>query len=160
MAYADFADVQARAGRFAPIFEVTGKRPDESDVSHLLADCASEIDAAISSAGFSPSSLSAEVKGALRDLNAYGALARALVAADPGPEADDLIERARKVWGHAMGDPTSNTVFGQRGSIVEGTFPGLAALKATGGPSAGSFWDSVEVEDADLAPRFARSQTL
>lgn len=162
MAYADFADVQARAGRFAPIFEVSGKRPDQADVEQLIVDCAAEIDAAITAAGFSPSSLDSAGKAALRDVNAYGALARGLIAADPGAEADDLLARALQVWDAGML------------ALKDGSFSSLAVLISTGGPGAGDFWteepsygtpaqlegEAAALAETNLAPAFSKNQRL
>lgn len=174
--YADFSDVQARSGRFATLFDVAGQHPNQADVEVLLGDVSAEIDIAITARGYNPAGLDVTVKRALRDVAAYGALARALRGVQ-GEELDDLREYAQAIWGSAMGDPTSNTAAGQRGSISAGTFPAIAALEAgeggEGGQSAGSFWDDepafgtpaqvaaeLAATPAELAPTWAKSQPL
>lgn len=174
--YAEFADVQARAGRFASAFEVAGQHPNVADVEQLLDDVGSEIDIALRARGYSPTALDTTVKRALADVAAYGALARALRGVQ-GEELDDLRKYAQAVWGGAMGDPTSNSTAGRRGSISLGTFPAIAALEAgeagAGGQTAGSFWDDepafgtraqvaaeLAATPAELAPTWAKSQPL
>lgn len=169
MAYASFTDVQARLGRFQGIFEVSGKHPDQSDVEDLLDSVAGDIDAAIRSRGFDPAAMNASAKAALVDLNAYGALARALPATHLGRQAADLLATAAAVWDSAMGE---------RGTFAAGTHPAIAELEAGQGggpgPSAGDLWsddptygserglaaEDSELEDTNLAPAFRRGQTF
>jgi len=178
-AYATLTDVQARAGRFAgAIAAGGGARPNETDVTTLLADLAAQVDVALSARGYDPAALDATVKLALKDVVAYGALARAFTGiADSGDELEELVAYANKVWGAALGDPESKTAGGQKGSIASGTHPAIAALEAgragAGGQSAGDFWSDeptfgseaqVEAErltlTAELAPVFSKSQSL
>ena len=174
MAYATFQQVSARAGRFAAIFAVAGKRPDQADVQAFLDECAAEIDAALASRGFTVPATGASAS-ALVDLNAYGALARAL-ASITGPEVEDLRAFARKMWGAALGDPRAVTREAILGSIRSGAHPVVALLEGMQGttsPTAGNFWDdepeygsltSRSNEAASLspghAPVFAKAQTL
>jgi hypothetical protein len=162
MAYASFADVQARAGRFAPALSVAGKQPSQADVEEMLSSCAAEIDAAISAAGIDPAGLSQAAKDALRDLNAYGATARALAAADLGAEATDLVTYAQRIWADGIA------------AIIARRHPALVMVEATGGATAGSFWgdeptygrpETMEAErlalrGTSLAPVFEKGQSL
>lgn len=179
-AYATFANVSARAGRYSGAFGAAGgaPKPNENEITQLLADLAAQVDVALRARGYDPAALDATVKLALKDVVAYGALARALQSIpDSSDEIRELEEYASKVWGSAMGDPTSNTAAGQKGSIAAGTHPAIAALEAGqaggGGQTAGSLWDDepdfgstaqVEAErltlTAELAPTFAKSQSL
>lgn len=176
-AYAELADVHARAGRFAGAL-TAGGHPNEADVEQLLVDLSALVDVAVRSRGYDPDTLDTGVKGALRDVVAYGALARAYATIpDSSEELEKLVTYASRVWGAAMGDPSSNTAAGQKGSIASGTHPAIAALEAGeaggGGQSAGSFWEDepqfgtpaqVQAElrstPAELAPTFAKSQPL
>lgn len=179
-AYATFADVAARAGRFSGAFGAAGgqPKPNENEITQLLADLAAQVDVALRARGYDPAALDATVKLALKDVVAYGALARALQSIpDSSDEIRELEEYAGKVWGSAMGDPTSNTAAGQKGSIAAGTHPAIAALEAGqaggGGQTAGDFWTDEpdfgtdaqvaaerETLTAELAPVFAKSQKL
>lgn len=137
-AYAGFGDVQARAGRMAGSLSVAGQHPNQTDVEQFLADTAAEIDAAIRARGFDPASIDDTTKQAFRDLNAYGALYRAMAAMSNPPP--DLISEARSIWEAAMGTPQD-----PRGTIARGTFPAIAVLEAGGGgggagASAGALW--------------------
>lgn len=173
--YAAFSDVEARAGRYGSLFSVAGKQPDEETIESILTDLSAELDAAISGRGFDPATMSAAAKAALLDTAAYGALSRTLASVPSGDKGlDELKLYARKLWGAAMGDPSSNTAAGQRGSIASGTHPVIALLGWTeAGPTAGNFWDDnpgfgtneqIEAEartlTASLAPGFAKGQTL
>lgn len=166
MAYASFDDVISRAGRFAGVFQVDGKHPDQTDIEAFLDDTAELVDAAISAAGFTPSAMTSDAKAALVDLNAYGALVRALSAANMGSQAAALLAEASSVWDLAMGAD---------GSIAAGTHPVIALLQAGGGgPSAGDLWsddptygselgllaEADQLADTNLAPSFRRGQTL
>ena len=91
--YATLADVKARAGRVAGSFAVEGKHPTESDVERFLIDVSSLIDAAIRARGFDPATMEATVGEALRDLAAYGALARAMSGVD-----HPVVAKADAVW--------------------------------------------------------------
>jgi hypothetical protein len=137
MAYAVADDVIDRAGRLAAAWPATGGTPGTvTAFDSFLDSCAAEIDAEIMARGFDPSALSQEAIAALVDLNAYGALARALVALVPGSRggnAADLLAYAQKVWEDGMA------------SIKDGTHPLIALLLSgqggTGnGVSAGSLW--------------------
>lgn len=175
--YAVFADVTARAGRWANLMVVAGSHPDQGDVEQLLADCAAEVDTAIRARGFTPGTLEPSILAAFKDLVAYGALARALSSVPDSPkELQDLLGYARAVWASAMGDPASKTVEGQRGSISMGTFAAIAALiagVAGGGSGPGIFQDDEPDYGSDgqikseanqltpsLAPAFAKGQVL
>lgn len=179
-AYATFADVAARAGRYSGAFGAGAgsPKPNENEITQLLADLAALVDVAVRARGYDPDALDATVKLALKDVVAYGALARALQAIpDSSDEIRELEQYASRVWGSAMGDPTSSTAAGQKGSIAAGTHPAIAALEAGeaggGGQAAGDFWSDepdfgtpaqVAAElastPAELAPLFARSQRL
>lgn len=155
--YATFADVETRAGRFAPLFTVAGKQPDEASVTGLLADVSGELAAAITSRGHDAAALSVSQLAALVDLTAYGALARAL-AAVPGDEVQELREYASSVWLAGLA------------SVLDGSHVLIEVLESTGGSSAGSFWDDEPEYDprsvteldvpVSVAPAFAKGQTL
>jgi hypothetical protein len=164
--YATFDDVNTRLGRFVGLFSVTGKHPDQTDIEALLDDAAADIDSAISARGFDPATISDEAKAGLVDLNAYGALARALPSANLGPQGAALLAVAQSVWDLAMG---------AKGSIAAGTFPVIALLEAEGGgPAAGDLWsddpsygsqaglesENLQLRDTNLAPAFRRRQSL
>ncbi|RDI73309.1 hypothetical protein Gocc_2909 [Gaiella occulta] len=176
-AYASFADVKARAGRWQAVLTVVGAHPDQADVEAILVDCSSEVDVAIRARGYNPAVLDAGVKAALKDVVAYGALARALASVPDSPkELATLQAYAQAVWAGAMGDATAKTDAGVRGSIGTGSLPAIAALEAGvqgGGTTAGIFQDDepdygsdaqirAEAErlTADLAPVFAKGQVL
>lgn len=177
-AYAAFTDVQARAGRFSGALTVAGQRPNQADVEAILADLSAQVDVAIQARGYDPAGLDATVKLAFRDMVAFGAIARAFSGfPDPAEELEKLVSYASRVWGTAMGDPTSKSTSAQKGSIATGSHPAIAALEAgkggAGGQSAGSLWEDepdygstaqVEAErltlTAELAPTFAKSQSL
>lgn len=143
-AYATQADVLARAGRVGGGFSVAGKRPSLADIDLFLADTAALIDQSVRALGFEPATLSAPELAAFKDLNAYGALQRALAGLDPADRPDSataLLDEARAVWEGAMGDPAGKN----EGTIAAGTFPAIRALlagQAGGGPAvtAGAFW--------------------
>lgn len=176
MALATFTDVETRAGRYAPVFSQVGKHPDQADIEALLADLETEVNAAIESHGVDPAALDTGAKAALRDLIAYGALARALESV-PGRELDELRSYARSVWAAAMGDPTASSREGLAGSIRLGTYPVIADIEAgqagVSASSAGDFWSEnpdfgspaqVQSElrtlQPSLAPTFAKHQSL
>lgn len=166
MAYAVFGDVESRAGRFAGLFSVAGKKPDQTQVEAMLDDIADELDAAIEARGFDPASMDARSQGALKDLNAYGALARALPAANPGAQADGLVAHAAKVW-----DSGVKAILDGKHAVIRNLESGKSgAGKGSGG---GDFWsenpsygsDAQIESDAEalttsLAPAFERHQTL
>lgn len=172
--YATYPDVLARAGRWQTLFTVAGSHPNQADVEQVLADLHAQIDAAITARGHSPSGLTDAQRKPFTDAAAYGALARTLGGVPDSPdELADLVKRAERIWGQAMGDPGSSTAAGQKGTIAGGSHPGIAQLEAQGGASAGAFWGDepafgtpaqVEAEKlslpAELAPSFAKSQTL
>lgn len=177
-AYAEFSDVLARAGRFAGALEVAGQHPNQADVEQLLIDLSALVDVSVRSRGYDPDTLDEGVKGALREVVAYGALARAFATIpDPSDELERLTTYAGRIWGAAMGDPGSNTAAGQRGSIAAGSHPAIAALEAGeaggGGQTAGDFWSDepgfgtpaqvaaeLRTVPPELAPTFAKSQSL
>lgn len=173
--YAEFADVAARAGRYAGIFAAADAHPNQADVEQLLEDCHAQIDVAIRARGFSTVGLAADVKASLRDVAAYGALGRALAGVpDPPDDLAKLRMWALNVWGAAMGDPAGPDKDARRGSIASGSFPGIALLEAgSTGPSAGDFWTDepqygsdalLQAEanrwTADTAETFAKGQAL
>lgn len=164
MAYAAFPDVEARAGRFAGVFTIAGKHPDQSDIEAYLDELSAQVDAAIEARGYDPALIDQRAQDALRDLVAYGALARGLRGVSGDRELDQLRDYAQKVWGQAMGDPASNTTAGQQGSIAAGSHPVIVNLEAgaggVAGTSAGSYWDDrpAPTEDVELAPTFTRAQ--
>jgi hypothetical protein len=167
VAYCEFADVTARAGRFGGVFTVAGKKPDQADVEAIITDVAAEIDAAILSRGFDPAAMDAGISAAFKDVNAYGALARALPAATTGEEADKLLKQAQAFWADALA------------AILDGSFPAIRALVAGEGGGgattpAGNFWDDepdygsyasqleewLELRCTNLAPTFQRGQSF
>lgn len=167
MAYAVFADVTARAGRVAGAFSVAGKHPDQADVEKFLADVSALIDAAIRSRGFDPAGLDQTVKDALKDLAAYGALARSLTALDPTGRSGfgALLTEAQGIWEAGLA------------GIEAGTAEAILELEAgVGGGGTGSTAGSLSIDDpaygqnippaqrlelnADFAPAIARTQKL
>ncbi|HLE98970.1 MAG TPA: hypothetical protein VI540_03660 [Gaiellaceae bacterium] len=160
--YATFADVEARAGRYAPLFSVAGKQPDETTIEKLLVDVEAEINAAIAARGISTPVTDAAAKAALLDVTAYGALARALIGVPGDDGLEELQKYAQAVWLAALA------------AIAKGTFPAVAALESAGaGASAGDFWEEnpdygtpeqVQAEaltlTPSLAPGFAKGQSL
>lgn len=156
MAYAVADDVIDRAGRLASAWPATGGTPGTvTAFDGFLADCAAEIDAEISARGFDPAALSLTAEAALVDLNAYGALARALTALVPGSRganAQTLNDQAWKVWNEGIA------------SIKDGTHPVIAMIAAGAGgagvgPGAGSLW-SDEPSYGSLAGISAEEQQL
>jgi hypothetical protein len=131
-AYADHDDVYARAGRVAAAFQLDDAVVDEDAIDGFLGDCAAEIDAALAGRGFDPSALSSAAQAALLDLNAYGALARALTALVPGSRGSnvaDLLALAEKIWDDGIS------------TLRDGTHTVIAMLDAEGGgPTAGCLW--------------------
>lgn len=172
MGYATTDDVLARAGRVGGTFSVAGRRPNLEDVAQLLDDVAAEINVEIRARGFDPAGLDANTAAALRDINAYGALARALAGVDPSDRPDNLdalIKRAEKVW---SSDPSSD----RRGDALAQV---LAVLSAGAGGaavtvSAGSLWtdepdygsvaqqrsEGLELADTNLGPGFRRGMSF
>lgn len=167
MAYADVEDVLARAGRFAGVFDVAGKRPSVADLDTFVAEVAAVIDSKIRARGFNPGTLSDEVVSALRDVNAWAVLIRALPSALVGdPAADDLLAQAKAIVAGAGFEELAGgggDVFTLL-EVVESAQEGGGA-----GSSAGSFWDDVgepeelrdteEITDA-AAPLWLRGQAL
>jgi hypothetical protein len=172
MGYATTDDVLARAGRVGGTFTVAGRRPNLEDVAQLVDDVAAEIDVEIRARGFDPAALDDATAAALRDINAYGALARALAGVDPSDRPDNLdalIKRAEKVW---SSDPGSD----KRGDALAQVLAVLAA--GAGGEavavSAGSLWDdepdygtplqqrqeTLELGYTNLGPGFRRGMTF
>jgi hypothetical protein len=148
MAYAARDDVLLRAGRFAGVFQVAGKRPNEADLDELLDDVSAVIDAEIRSRGYDPATLDADLTAALKDVTAWAVLLRSLPQANPGEDAEELLERADAIV-TAAGFPSLSR------SGATDVFAALDALEAGeggGGPgsSAGSFWD--EVSDEETVP--------
>ena len=168
-AYAVADDVLLRAGRVAGAFTVTGKRPNLADISSLLTDVSAEIDVEIRAQGYDPALLDTATTGALKDIAAYGVLARALAAIDPSDRPDNvksLIDRAESVW---SSDPSSD----RRGATLSRILLLLEAGAGGGGAgsSAGSFWDEEELYPTEgdfavarlnplQAPDFARGMKL
>lgn len=166
-AYAAQDDVLARAGRFGGVFSVAGKRPNLADLDELLVTVAAIIDAEILARGYDPALLDATIEEALKDVNAWAVLVRALPQATPGDDqADAIVEQGREIL-KAAGFP----------SLAEGgsdLFTALAALEAGeggggAGTSAGSLWDDFadveETRDAatvaeDAEPVWLRGQSL
>lgn len=147
MAYADVADVQARLGRFAPILAASGaqQHPNEDDAAAMLDDVTAEIDSAIEARGFDPASLDERAQTALKDLAAFGAIARLLAGVPADDDLSKLHEYARRVWAAAMGDPTATQESAVRGSFRTGAHPVIADLEAGragggAGASAGDLW--------------------
>lgn len=139
MAYATNDDVLLRAGRVGGAFSVAGRRPTLADITTLLTDVSAEIDVEIRRRGYDPAALDATATAALKDVAAYGALARALAAVDPSSRPDNvdkLIERAESVW---SSDPNTD----KRGNQLTAVLMLLEAGRGGGGSgtSAGSFWD-------------------
>lgn len=142
--YANQDDVLARAGRIGGAFSVAGRRPSLADIDEFLLDVTAEINVEIRRHGFDPAALDAEVVTALRDIAAYGALAKALAGVDPSSRPDNLENLVKKAEGVWSSDASSSRRSAQIQSII-----GIIEAGVGGGgtgPSAGSLWD-----DSDLA---------
>lgn len=162
MAYAVRDDVLARAGRFQAVFSQAGKRPNLADLDAFLADVAAIIDAEIRAEGYDPALLTPELEAALKDVNAWAVVVRALPEAAPGDDAvQALVDRGVAIL-EAAGFPS--LAGGGSGDV----FAALELLEAGvggGGPgsSAGSFWDQLPEDDEDeeaLEPTWKRGQPL
>lgn len=157
--YANQDDVLARAGRVAGAFSVAGKRPNLADIDEFLLDVTAEINVEIRRHGFDPNGLDAEVVTALRDVAAYGALAKALAGVDPSDRPDNLdnlVAKAEAVW---SSDANSSRRSAQISSII-----GIIEAGVGGGgtgPSAGSLWDDSAAAAASRAwPETITSEIL
>jgi hypothetical protein len=164
-AYAEFADVVARAGKFAAALASDDRSPNEGDVEFFLTDIAAQIDALLLARGYSPAEISAEARAALKGTNADGALVMAIEALDPLGAAEvkfqgsTLLSGARKRYEAAVV------------ALAEGKHPAIRMLEAGqsgGGQSASSTWDhaAASVAEADresdlsLLPRIQRGMRL
>ena len=155
--YATQDDVLARAGRFAGLFSVAGKRPNLADIDALLLTISAQVDGEIRTAGYDPASLTDDLIESLRDAVAWAALIRALPEASPGDDAiNATIERGKAIVS-SSGFPTlaegSTNLLTAIGAVAE-----LEAGQGGGGPgtSAGSFWDSLPADWLDIGGRLAR----
>lgn len=141
--YATSDDVLARAGRFAGLFQVTGKRPDADDLDAILVTVSAIIDAEIRARGYDPDSLTDELVESLRDVAAWAVLVRALPEASPGDNAlEPTLER-----GKAILEASGFKALGAASNVMDaiGSLATLEAGEGGGGAgtSAGSFWDSL-----------------
>lgn len=185
--YASQDDVLARAGRFAGLFSVAGRRPNLADLDAMLLTVSAVIDAEIRAHGYDPATITPELEESLRDVAAWAVLIRALPEASPGDNAiDGTVERGSAIV-TASGFPAlaaggAVNVFQAIGAIET-----LEAGAGGGGPgtSAGSFWDELPeewiqgrlmrrgdvtlvngalpdelLEGFDAAPTFRRGQSL
>lgn len=148
MIYATQDDVLARAGRFAGLFQVAGKRPNAEDLDEMLATVSAVIDTEIRAHGYDPATMTAELVESLRDVTAWAVLIRALPQASPGDNAiEPLIERGSAIVS-ASGFPS--LAEGSSANVVElmGALEALEAGAGGGGTgsSAGSFWDDLPEE--------------
>jgi hypothetical protein len=162
LAYAAFTDVQARAGRVAAAFSVTGRRPNQADVESFLDDVASEINARLRSRGFDPALLDKPAELALRGTNADGALVLALEAAFPGgvpADVEKVYTGARDRYNASLGLLES----GRHAAFV-------FVESASGSPSGSSLWSDdptygevdlpPDEQNPNLAPFFSRGMKL
>lgn len=162
MAYAVRDDVLARAGRFAGLFEVPGKRPNLADLDAFLEEVAAIIDAEIRAQGYDPATITADLKAALLDINAWAVVVRALPEASPGDDAIVATVEQGSAILEAAGFPSLAS-----GGAVD-VFAALQLLEAGGGgggagSSAGSFWDTMPDEDeieGAREPEWERGQSL
>lgn len=187
MSYAVQDDVLARAGRFAGLFTVAGKRPNLADIDAMLATVTSAIDVEIKAHGYDPAVLTDDLVEMLRDVNAWAVLVRALPEASPGDNAiADTVARGTAIL-TASGFPS--LAEGGAGNVLVslGAIAALEAGSGGGGPgsSAGSFWDELPedwmtgrlnrrgdvqlqngmppqdlLDGLDAAPQFRRGQSL
>lgn len=160
--YATFEDVRARAGRYAGLFDVAGKQPDQTTLEALLVDVSGELDAAIKTRGHDVPVTDATVKSALVDVTAYGALARALAGVPGDDGLEELRDYAQAVWNTAVT------------AIGRGTLLAITLLESgAGGTSAGDLWSDEPAYDpaaddlaiaeqsrGSLGPGFQKGQTL
>jgi hypothetical protein len=183
--YASVEDVYARAGRFAGLFQVAGKHPDQTDLATELGVITDSIDVEIRAHGYDPALLDADLVSSLRDVAAWAAIVRLLPGASPGDDATEtLVTRGQSIL-NASGFPAlgeGTNVIAQMGAIAA-----LETGTGGGGPgsSAGSFWDGLPEESiftrlrrgdeivltngaipdseftaADAGPQFRRGQSL
>lgn len=166
MAYATRGDVLARAGRFAGVFQVAGKRPDEADLDLYLEQVSDVIDLEIRARGYDPALISVDAKTSLADVAAWATLVRALPSASPGDdEIDGLVDRGIQIL-DAAGFPS---LAGAGSANIFATLEALEAGEAGGGPgtSAGSLWDELDeiflpddLDTVSIPPTFRRGQSL
>ena len=165
MAYAAYGDVIARAGRFAGVFALAGKRPNQTDVEGFLQDVAAQLDSSLRARGYDPATVGASVRDALRDLSAFGALSIGL-GGQTGDEINDVRRHANSIWSRGLA------------AIADGSLPAIRELesgRAGGrGAGAGSFWshepdygtaaaaaaEAERLRGTNLAPAFERGQSL
>lgn len=131
MAYAQLADVLARAGRVAVAWDATTD-PGYPAIERFLDDAAAEIDALIAGARFTVPVTADPPLGSLRKINAVGALAAAIAATFPsgGNDAATVLgTRAQADYDAAMA------------RFEDGTHPALVFLdSATESALATDFW--------------------
>lgn len=133
MAYADVADIQARAGALASAW-TAGSTPSTSDLATFLDDVAAEIDAYLGGLGLAAPATGAAA-AALKGVNVAGALLIALEASYPegeGPaSASKQIDDLRTAYTAAVE------------AIVDGTHPAVRLLEAGNVQDrASSFWEN------------------
>lgn len=183
--FASQEDVLARAGRFAGLFNVPGRRPNLEDLDEMLVTVSAAISTEIEAHGYDPATLTADLLEGLRDVAAWATLVRSLPQASPGDNAiDDLIAQGDAIL-KASGFASLGTGLNVLATI--GAIEALEAGRGGGGPgtSAGSFWDSLPeewmtgrlfrrgdvtllngqvpddlLEGMDAAPTFRRGQSL
>lgn len=132
MAYAEIADVRARAGRIAPAWDQS-TTPGEADIERFLDDTASEIDAVIGSFGFTVPITDDPPVGALRRVNALGALSAALVATFPAGSGAEAVT--------ALREQVSAEYDAEMTALAEGKHAVIVFLEAgTSAPGATDFW--------------------
>lgn len=186
MAYATRDDVLARAGRFAGLFDVAGRRPSLADLDALVETVSAAVDVEIRAHGYDPASLTNDLAEALRDVVAWAVLIRALPEASPGDNATEpTVERGRTI----VAASGFRALAGGGTDVLEAMAGAIGALEAgTGGggtgTSAGSFWDDLpeealtgrlgrmtpvtlvngsvpgELEAEDASPQFRRGMSL
>lgn len=126
MPYAELDDVLARAGSVRGAW-TDASEPSLPEIEAFLADGAATIDAIIEAAGSVPPLAGTPTAMALRDANAYYALARAL-RATPRAATQQMVDEAQGAWGAA------------EATLLDGSHPALTLLASERTPRAGSLW--------------------
>lgn len=155
MAYATLDDVLARMGRVRSVVG-QAQAPDEAEIEQFLEDTAGEIDARLTALGLEAPTTDPVAVGALRSINADGALILTLDGAFPNAQVDQaagrLLERADARWKAAM-------------TLLEkGELAAIVALISAGGTAAtaaNDFWSENPLYDLTRAvDRWAKSESV
>jgi hypothetical protein len=134
MAYAELADLRARAGKVGVAWDLD-TLPGDPDLDRLLDMAASEIDALLAARGYTVPLTDVTAQEALRSLNTAGALLKALGATMPADttaaDVRELRRDARTEWNDGLK------------ALATGEAGVVAYLESLAGspPGASDFWD-------------------